>query len=634
MSGLGGHIKHLHEDYSLRFSDLKEILNLMSSGKLPYTEKTDGMNLFLTFNPMTKKAMLARNKEDLDSGGVDLDAMVKRYEKSPHIQKGLTELIKHFEEVMNDQDGMQVASSFAPKTFYNVELHHPSLRNVVPYDKQGILFHKSGGTYGGEFNYLTNLLNDISHISPFISLDKEKTISHSNPEHLKLLDKFINDNSLNDYNAIGDFLVDKLLLKVNELPITNSERKKELIKKTLGLKGTNINNIITGLNHTEAEEVKAFVSNSKKIIRDILSKLENIITTIGSDIINNLKSDYISDSRNAIQQMSFNLSQQMKDLETADDEDLLQNYYYQKEKLTPIKTPVEGIVFIYKDKPYKFTGNFAPVNQIKIMSQKLSKSREEKPATGSSQKVGVFAGSFRPPHAGHMSVIEEMSKRFDVVEVLVSNPQENKRSEMNSESAKEILETYIKSYQLEGKCKVSVSSQPSSIKDVYGFAGSRRFYPKAYLSFITSDKDKNRYDKSIMESLPSRNRTLSSVTEVVIESMKINEIPMSAKMIREMFSDDFLSEEQKKVRAFSHMPRRLSQEDKEKVYEIMRRELVKETSGAGAGAVGGYALPLGSKKQELEESTNFSGIFMSDSNPFKKKHIDEVYDYLLKKMRK
>ena len=631
MSGLGGHIKHLYEDYSLTFSDLKNIINLLSSGKIPYTEKTDGMNMFLSFNPMLQKSMLARNKEDLEAGGVDLHTMIKRYENNPNIQKGISDLIKHFEEVMLSQDGMQIASSFGPKTFYNVELHHPSLRNVIPYDKQGILFHKTGGIHGSEFGFLQNLINNID-VNPFISFDKEKQLSFPVENHLKSLDKFMTDNTLKDHNAIGDYLIDKLLTKINELPITNDLRKKELVKKMIGVKGTNINNIITGLSHNEAEEVKKFAGNQKTIIREILYKLENIINTIALEALNNIKSDYISDSKNAIQQITFNLAQQIKHLDTAEDEELLNNYLYHKEKLKPITSPVEGIVFSYKDKPYKLTGNFAPINQIKNLSEKLNNQRKENKAHKQSQQVGIFAGSFRPPHAGHMQVIEEMSKRFDVVEILVSNPQDKQRSSMKAESAKEILETYLKAYQMEDKCKVSISSQASPIKDAYGFAGSRRFYPKAYISFITSDKDKNRYEQSIMESLPSRNRTISSVKEVVIPSLKINEIPMSAKMIREMFLDEFISEDQRIVRAFTHMPKKLSQEEKQKVYELMKKDLVQEMSGMSGGAVSGYPAPLG--REDRNESVSFSGIVMSDSNPFKKKHIDEVYDYLLKKTRK
>jgi len=632
MSGLGGHISHIHEDYSLTFSDLKNIINLLSSGKIPYTEKTDGMNMFLSFNPMLQKAMLARNQEDLNSGGVDLETMVKRYEDRPNIQKGLNDLIKYFEEVMLNQDGMQIASSFGPKTFYNVELHHPSLRNVIPYDKQGILFHKTGGSHGTEFGFLQNLINNIDNVNPFISFDKEKQLSFPVENHLKSLDKFMTDNTLKDNNAIGDYLIDQLFTKINNLPITNDLRKKELVKKMIGVKGTNINNIVTGLNHTEAEEVKKFAGNKKVIIREILYKLENIISTIGLEILNNIKSDYVSDSKNAIQQITFNLAQQIKDLDTADDEELLNNYHYHKEKLKPIISPVEGIVFSYKNKPYKLTGNFAPVNQIKIMSDKLNKLRQSNKTDKNSQQVGIFAGSFRPPHAGHMQVIEEMSKRFDVVEILVSNPQNEQRSSMKAESAKEILETYIKAYQLEGKCRVSVSSQASPIKDAYGFAGGRRFYPKAYVSFVTSDKDKKRYEQSIMESLPSRNRTISSVKEVVIPSLKINETPMSAKMIREMFLDEFISEDQRKARAFSHMPKKLSLEEKQKVYELMKKDLIQEISGVGGGGVVGYAGRIGT--QERNEAVSFTGIVMSDSNPFKKKHIDEVYDYLLKKTRK
>ena len=48
--GLGGHMPHLYENGNLTFGELKEVFKQASKGQLKGTEKTDGQNLFLSFD--------------------------------------------------------------------------------------------------------------------------------------------------------------------------------------------------------------------------------------------------------------------------------------------------------------------------------------------------------------------------------------------------------------------------------------------------------------------------------------------------------------------------------------------------------------------------------------------------------
>jgi len=48
--GLAGHMAHLYENPDLKFSDIKEIFRKASEGELEGTEKTDGQNLFISYN--------------------------------------------------------------------------------------------------------------------------------------------------------------------------------------------------------------------------------------------------------------------------------------------------------------------------------------------------------------------------------------------------------------------------------------------------------------------------------------------------------------------------------------------------------------------------------------------------------
>jgi hypothetical protein len=95
------------------------------------------------------------------------------------------------------------------------------------------------------------------------------------------------------------------------------------------------------------------------------------------------------------------------------------------------------MVFIYNGKPYKFTGAFAPVNQI-LGTLKFDKggaelsepdkddrTSEEPPVAppqpeGKPRVVAVFTGRFQPFHAGHYSIYQEMVKRFGRENVFIA----------------------------------------------------------------------------------------------------------------------------------------------------------------------------------------------------------------------
>ena len=94
---------------------------------------------------------------------------------------------------------------------------------------------------------------------------------------------------------------------------------------------------------------------------------------------------------------------------------------------------VEGIVYNYGEKRFKFTGNYAPLNQImgfnaarafpvkfpRYYSTKIQ--WEIKPSTDC---VAIIPGSFKPPHMGHRKMIEHyIAKGAQQVLVVVSDPQ-------------------------------------------------------------------------------------------------------------------------------------------------------------------------------------------------------------------
>ena len=68
MGGVFGHMSHIYDNPSMTFGQIKDIMTKASAGQLEnVTEKTDGQNLFITWNNGLKAA---RNTGDIKKGGV------------------------------------------------------------------------------------------------------------------------------------------------------------------------------------------------------------------------------------------------------------------------------------------------------------------------------------------------------------------------------------------------------------------------------------------------------------------------------------------------------------------------------------------------------------------------------------
>ena len=99
-----------------------------------------------------------------------------------------------------------------------------------------------------------------------------------------------------------------------------------------------------------------------------------------------------------------------------------------------INTAVEGFVFQIGDNMYKFTGNFAPANQIlglfkygrgsvpPVQKQELSEEDLDVAASRfkPKRKIAVVPGKFKPPHKGHLQMVEHYANVSDIVVVLIS----------------------------------------------------------------------------------------------------------------------------------------------------------------------------------------------------------------------
>ena len=91
MGGPAGHMAHPYENLDLTFGQLQEMLLLASQGfpKLKVTEKTDGQNIAIGYDPESGQTLAIRNKAHATAGGLDKESL-KRYFTTDRIDAGKT----------------------------------------------------------------------------------------------------------------------------------------------------------------------------------------------------------------------------------------------------------------------------------------------------------------------------------------------------------------------------------------------------------------------------------------------------------------------------------------------------------------------------------------------------------------
>ena len=104
-------------------------------------------------------------------------------------------------------------------------------------------------------------------------------------------------------------------------------------------------------------------------VKKNMKPFEELFFEVGAEILKNVKGFMADNPDKAVQNMRKKLDKAINTTLGSGDKKKLNTLYVQLDRLNAIGgtkaiVPSEGIVFKYKGNTYKFTGAFAPVNQI------------------------------------------------------------------------------------------------------------------------------------------------------------------------------------------------------------------------------------------------------------------------------
>jgi hypothetical protein len=490
--GAAGHLAHPYEDDTLKFSDVKEMIKRGLVGGLdaeaPVTEKLDGQNIM--FSVRDGQVVFARNKGQVKNkakNALPAADLRQMFAGRGNVEKAFggaaDDITKAIQALPQEERDQMFADG---SKFMNVEIIFPDTKNVIPYDKSVLVFH---GTvkYDEEGNEIGRDIEDSKKLSDQITkvnAQQQKTFGISGPRSIAFSDADTarNKEKMQDYGAAltrlqQEFdLDDKNTLEDYKIAWWERELTRQVETQGLELSEEQFNGLVKrwatgdkkaiGVKDFEDPETKKWfrqfeateLTNSE---RAVTRPLESIFLKVGADTLRRVTNTLSANNPELTASLKKELLDTIKSLQDTDDINKLAKLQTQIERLDDIGidnvVPSEGLVFIYNGKPYKFTGTFAPVNQIlgtlKFAKGKAEEAPVEEPKkepeaqkteptpVGERKIAAIFTGRFQPFHAGHYSIYQAMVKKFgkDNVYIASSDKTDATKSPFGFKDKKEIM---------------------------------------------------------------------------------------------------------------------------------------------------------------------------------------------------
>ena len=546
--GVAGHLMHLYDNPEMTFNKISKILHQASSGELEGTEKTDGFNIYL--GAKDGQARAARNKGDMAKGGMTLDDLVAReFQGGEEVRKAYLDSFDAFQAAVSSLNPQEQENIFGSngEIFYNTEIMGPGASNLLNYDTNVITIHHGGHKmYDAENNKLVVVDTEENSraldrvIDRFEQATAEKSFSVQrtavmslesldNDSHVKVALEKMKAAGFDGPMTIEEYLTSYIAPVVErKFPHLANETKEGIVNRILNKPGANLTQLTKGFPVEQKRDISSFIKeNQKQLLSDGIWPIEKAIHDFAVKILEGLQSAYILDNEREVSRLKAEVEQAIKSIHSYSgpgSDEAMTVLYKQLQKLEHhdnITTPVEGFVFEYEGQLYKFTGNFAPINQIlglfkygrgnvppiqKDTSAKRDiREEEEEESTitvgGLNDRlktIAIIPGAFKPPHRGHLDMVKYYSEIADEVTVLISKlSRETPRGKkITSEDSISIWNLYFDAAGIEN-ARATASEHASPVRAAYEFVENAEPGIKIILGASTKGGDQSRFARDV-----------------------------------------------------------------------------------------------------------------------------------------
>lgn len=511
MGGLAGHMTHLYENPRLTFSQIKSILQDAAEGSLEGTEKTDGQNIYLSFSVSNQElefsdgsAKAARNKTNIKSGGMSIRQLANKFSFNKDLKKSFSQALRDFESVIRSFPRAKQEEIFGPNTniYYNAEIINPETANVINYDSKLVSIHRAGGAEfdketgsaieveitdpdTGELitgprdvsrhaqtlsDELDKVQQDIAGKKFKIEMDavfKLKAIENGDALNRALseIEEEISSEGISDNQMVIEYIMARILSMIRERGMDIDEETESLLLKRILLSNSSYKaaygydkmpreldprKIIKDASPKDKNYAIYIIKNADKILKDAIDPIESAIHDFTVEMLKGLESLFILDNKKEADRIQKEVAKAIAAIESSGNEQALEILQKQMNKLKSVEnisTAAEGFVFDHDGWTYKFTGNFAPINQILGLFKygrkgipplsSLTEGMEEE----AKRKIVLYPGRFQPMARHHAEVFKDLQQKHgaDNVFVVTSNKTAPPRSPLNFEEKKKIM---------------------------------------------------------------------------------------------------------------------------------------------------------------------------------------------------
>lgn len=583
--GVAGHMMHLYENPDLSFADIKNVFKMAARGKLAGTEKTDGQNLFVSYSVQDGKAKAARNKGNIKAGGMSAQELAAKFAVRGNLTAAFVESFEAFESATSQLTKQQLIKIFGPDAniFYNAEIMDPRNANVIQYDTKSFVIHQVGHA---EFDKETGSVTDtdvsenVKFLNHVIQNELRQEQADSESYRVKMnavryldamqdlkpyktaiarLDRLLSKMHLSDDETIADYMIASLLPVVNKTFHNASvEAKKALLKRLLGDKNINSNMVFALFSKEQKQEVRDFIREQPILLKKAIWPLERIIHDFSIEALKGLQSAFILDNEKEVQRLREEVARAIAAIENSGNEEAMEILRMQLEKLQNaenIHTAAEGFVFSYGGNTYKFTGNFAPVNQLLGL---FKYGRGDIPAMikegdagdlyhmNGSRRIALVPGAFKPPHKGHLEMVKEYASKVDKVVIFVSPlPRELLNGgEISYVLSKKIWKTYLDVEGLSKKVEVMESPVNSPVAASLHFVANENNIEEwaqpgdtVILGVSTKGGDQSRFTAEKAQKYAREGVTVLGGEELAVSPTAIGGVELSASDMRKAIAE-------------------------------------------------------------------------------------------------
>ena len=349
---------------------------------------------------ITEKLVAARNKGHLKNGGktaLTTSGIISKFKGRGDIADAFSFAMKDLERAIGSLSEKQREKIFkGGRAWMNLEVMWPKSSNVINYDKAEIVFHGAieydddGNAIGEVKDSARMLAGMIKQVNQniqkrykigkpnFLTVPKHQDFGKQKKKFFNKLKKLQKQYNLKDNDTLSmyhqsyweEFIYNaakQFGFTIRKAPLKNLTKRWAFFDKSY-----KIPTIRTDLK--EQPKFLEWVLTTDKndhsaMVKENMKPFEILFFDVGAQILKNVEGYMSVSPDKAVQSMRKGISKAISDVSSGGDIKKIAKLKAQLEKLEAIGgmdaiVPSEGIVFKYQGKTYKFTGAFAPVNQI------------------------------------------------------------------------------------------------------------------------------------------------------------------------------------------------------------------------------------------------------------------------------